>query len=150
MRCSASAAGSFVFRSTNPGGLRPPCRLHARILRSVKSSRELSDAQLRKLLAVAMRHRGYYLRLWDRCRAHGLGLDDDLARYACEAWNALARYTGTLEDLRRKLPQPYRPLKEPRRTSGLASRREVWADRQEEAQREVERHGRDAPPDPTA
>jgi hypothetical protein len=59
--------------------------------------------------------------LWDRCRAHGLGLDDDLARYACEAWNALARYTGTLEDLRRSLPQLYRPLKEPWRTSRILS-----------------------------
>lgn len=116
----------------------------------MKSSRELSDAQLRKLLAVAMRHRSYYLRLWDRCRAHGLGLENDLARYACEAWNALARYTGTLEDLRRKLPQPYRPLKEPWRPSGLASRWEVWADRQDAAQRDVEQHARDAPPDPTA
>ncbi len=72
----------------------------------VKSSRELTDEQLRKLLAVAYRHRAYYLRLWDRCRAHGLGLDDDLGRFVCETWNALARYCGTLEDLRRRLPQP--------------------------------------------
>ena len=142
------AAGIFVFRSTNPcaPSLSSP-RAYPPV---VKSSRELTDAQLRKLLAVAMRHRGYYLRLWDRCRAHGLGLDDELARYACEAWNALARYSGTVEDLRRKLPQPYRPLKEPWRTSGLASRREAWADRQAHAQRQVDEHERNAPPDPTA
>jgi hypothetical protein len=100
----------FVCGSTNPCELRLPHRCVVRILRFVKSSRELSAAQLRKLLAVAMRHRSYYLRLWDRCRAHGIGLDDDLARYACEAWNALARYTGALDDLRRSLPQPYRPV----------------------------------------
>ena len=116
----------------------------------MKSSRELTDEQLRKLLAVAYRHRHYYLRLWDRCRAHGLDLADDLARYACEAWNALARYCGTLDDLRRRLPQPYRPLKYPWRTSGLASRREPWAGRQDEARRQVEERERRAPPDPTA
>ena len=116
----------------------------------MKSSGELTDEQLRKLLPVAMRHRSYYQRLWGRCRAQGLGLDDDLARYACEAWNALARYVGTLEDLRRKLPQPYRALKDPWRTAGLASRREVWADQQDAARRRVEEHERNAPPDPTA
>ena len=114
------------------------------------SSRELSDAQLRKLLAAALRHRSYYLRLWERCRAHGLGLDDELARHACEAWNALTRYAGAIEDLRRSLPQPYRPLKDPWRTAGLASRREAWADQQEAARRRVEGHERCAPPDPTA
>lgn len=116
----------------------------------MKSSRELTDDQLQKLLAVAKRHRSYYLRLWDRCRSHGLGLEDDLARHACEAWNALACYAGVLEELRLSLPQPYRPLKAPWRTSGLASRREVWADQQDEAWRRVEEHERGAPPDPTA
>lgn len=51
---------------------------------------------------------------------------------------------------RAALPQPDRPLKDPWRMSGVASRREDWAGQPEAAQRRTEEHERNAPHDPMA
>ena len=94
------------------------------------TSRDLTGEQLDRLIRTADEQLDYYLRAWRRVQANDIPLDDPLAVGICETWNAVARWRGTLVKLRNELPQPYRPLASPERTSGLAVRTQPWAERQ--------------------
>src|SRR5687767_6771543 len=97
------------------------------------TSRDLTGEQLDRLIHTANEQLAYYLRAWQRVQANNIPLDDPLAVGICETWNAITRWRGILVKLRHELPQLYRPLASPERTSGLAVRTQPWAERQRQA-----------------
>jgi hypothetical protein len=55
----------------------------------------------------------------------------------CRAWNEVVHLERVLEELRDKLPQPDRPLKEPYRSSGLAAKQDAAREAVERERRKV-------------
>ena len=101
-------------------------------------STELTRDQLERMERDVDRHRAYYLTLWKRAQANDMPLTDPFVQGICRAWEGVAQLGGTIEQLKNRLPQHYRPLAKPTKTSGLAERELPWAGEQRRAAAEVE------------
>ncbi|HYP06080.1 MAG TPA: hypothetical protein VER03_07565 [Bryobacteraceae bacterium] len=93
-------------------------------------SEDLSREQLERLDREVERQHRYYVLLWKRAQANDMPLQDPLVRGICDAWAGINHLAQTIERLKARLPQPYRPLVEPTKQSGLASVELPWAEHQ--------------------
>jgi hypothetical protein len=84
------------------------------------------------------RHHRYYLKLWRRAQANDMPLDDPFVQGICRAWDGVNQLAQIIERMKNQLPQHYRPLAKPTKTSGLAERELPWAEKQRQAAAEVE------------
>ena len=70
---------------------------------------DLSEAQLRKLLAQVDLHLDYWNKVWKRCKANGISRHEPFGENVCIIWGALARHRTHLEQLLKKVPQAPTP-----------------------------------------
>ena len=94
---------------------------------AVMRSTDLTRQQLERIERAVERHLRYYLSAWRRAQANDIPMDDPIVQGICVAWDGINELARTIERLKDQLPQPYRPLVEPTKTSGLAERELPWA-----------------------
>ena len=112
-------------------------------------STELTREQLERMEREVERHHRYYLKLWRRAQANDMALNDPFVQGICRAWDGVNQLAQIIERLKNQLPQHYRPLAKPTKSSGLAERELPWAEKQRRAVAEMERE-RDKPRPPVA
>jgi hypothetical protein len=101
-------------------------------------STDLTRDQLERMERDVGRHQRYYLKLWRRAQANDMSLDEPFVVGICRAWEGVNQLALAIERLKDRLPQHYRPLAKPTRTSGLVERDLPWAGEQRRAAAEVD------------
>ena len=78
------------------------------------------------------------VKLWRRAQANDMPLNDPFVQGICRAWDGVNQIAQMIERLKNQLPQHYRPLAKPTKTSGLSERELPWAEKQRRGAAEVE------------
>ena len=71
------------------------------------------------LFVIPVAFTAYYPALWRRAQANDMSLDDPFVQGICRAWDGVNQLAQIIERLKDQLPQHYRPLAKPTKTSGL-------------------------------
>jgi hypothetical protein len=67
-------------------------------------------------------------------------LTDPFVQGICRAWEGVAQLANTIEAIKRRLPQHYRPLAKQTKSSELAERELPWVEKHRRAAAEVQRN----------
>ena len=102
-------------------------------------STELTRDQLERIEREVKKQWRYYELLWKRAQANDMPPSDPFVEHLCGAGEHIRNFMQMIERLKNAKPQPYRPLVDPGKKSGLAWRELPWAEQQRLMMEEVRR-----------